>query len=85
MDKTMADKLMYIPNEDTQIIHCVDYNQWLKRLDTQLNEPIYQSSIKVHKVVKLTIKKYYYTTLGTSVINSPMFPPSLPGFAELQI
>ena len=37
----MADKLM-IPNDnndDTQITHSVDYNKWLKRLDTELNEP----------------------------------------------
>ena len=30
----------------------VDYNQWLKRLDNQLNEPTKQKSIKVPKVVK---------------------------------
>ena len=35
----MADKLMYIPNDDTKIPPSVDYNQWLKSLDTQLNEP----------------------------------------------
>ena len=39
----MADKLMYIPNSDTQI---VDYNKWLKRLDTPLDEPTNQRSIK---------------------------------------
>ena len=32
----MADKLMYIFNDDTQ--NSVDYNLWLKRLDTQLNK-----------------------------------------------
>ena len=36
-DKTMANTLMYIPNNDTQITPSVDYNQLLKRLDTQLN------------------------------------------------
>ena len=40
-DKTMADKLMYIPNDIYYIIHkitpYVDYNQLLKRLDTQIN------------------------------------------------
>ena len=35
----------------------VDYNQLLKRLDTQLNEPTNQNSIKVPKVGKLTNKK----------------------------
>ena len=35
----------------------VDYNKWLRRLDTQLNEPNNQNSIKVPKVVKPTNKK----------------------------
>ena len=38
-DKTMADKLMYIPNDKTQTYL---FNQWLKSLDTQLNEPTNQ-------------------------------------------
>ena len=38
-DKTMAYKLMYIPNDVTKIIPSVDYNQWLKRLNTQLDKP----------------------------------------------
>ena len=36
----MADELMYIPNDDTQITPFVDYHYWLKRWDTQLYEPI---------------------------------------------
>ena len=51
-DKTVADKLIYIPNYDTQNTPSVDYNKWLKRLDTTN-----QNSIKVPKVVKLTYKK----------------------------
>ena len=54
----MADKLMYIPNVD--ILHItisVNYNFYLKRLDTQLNEPTNQNSILVPKVVKPTNKK----------------------------
>ena len=31
---TMSNKLMYIPNADTQNNPSVDYNNWLKRLDT---------------------------------------------------
>ena len=33
----MAGKLMYNPNNDTQnlIIPSVDYNKWLKRVDTR--------------------------------------------------
>ena len=53
----MADKLMYIPNDNTQNYPSVDYDQWLKRWTTQLNEPAYKNSIKVPKVVKATNKK----------------------------
>ena len=35
----------------------VDYNQWLKRMGTQLNKPTNQTSIKVPKFVKPTNKK----------------------------
>ena len=34
-----------------------DYNQWLKRLNTELNEPTNKKSRKVTKVVKPTNKK----------------------------
>ena len=34
----MVDKLIYIPNDDTQNYPFVDYNYRLKHLDTQLNE-----------------------------------------------
>ena len=40
-----------------KIIPSVDYNQWLERLDTQLNEPTNQNSKKFPKVVKPTNKK----------------------------
>ena len=52
-----------------KITPSVDYNHWLKRLDTQ-------NLINLAKVVMPTIKKRYHKTFGTSVINSPMFPPS---------
>ena len=48
----MADKFMYIPNDDTQSTLSVDEDKWLKRLNNQLNEPTNQNSIKVPKVVK---------------------------------
>ena len=35
----------------------VDYNYWLKRLDTHINEPTNQNSIKNTKVAKPTNKK----------------------------
>ena len=67
-------KLMYIFNDNTP---SVDYNQWLKHLDTHFNELTNQNSINAPKVVKPTIRKLYYKTLGTSVINSPISPISL--------
>ena len=33
----MADKLLFIPDDDTQIHSFLDYNYWLKRMDTQIN------------------------------------------------
>ena len=71
----MANKLMHIPNDDTQnyafcrlqlVVETLD-------MDTLLIEPTNQTKIKVPKVVKPTFKK----TLGTSVINSQISPPSL--------
>ena len=53
----MAEKIMYIPMMIHKIAPTVDYNLWLKRLDTQLNEPSNQDSIKVPKVVKPMNKK----------------------------
>ena len=46
--------MMYILNNDTQITPSEDYNYWLKRLDTQLNE---LTNKKVTKVVEPTNKK----------------------------
>ena len=73
----MADKLMYIPNDDTQ-------NYSLRRLQLMvemfkhiLNESTNQNSVKAAKLVSQRIGKRYCKTLGTSVINSPMSPPSL--------
>ena len=53
----MADKLMCIPIMIHKINPSVDYNEWLKRLDTQLNETSNQNSIIVPKVDKPTNKK----------------------------
>ena len=54
----MSEKFMYIL---AMIIHkilfFVDYNKWLKRLDTQLNNPTNQNLIKDPKVVEPTNKK----------------------------
>ena len=49
-----------------KITTSVDYNKWLKRLDTQLNQPTNQNSIKVPKVVKQTNKKTLLYDFGDS-------------------
>ena len=52
----MANKLMYIPNDNEQNYSFFSYNYKLKHLDTQVNEPFYQNSIKV---IKVGIKKLW--------------------------
>ena len=44
-------------NMKHKIIHSVDYNWWLKRLDTQLNETTNQNYIKVPRIAKSKNKK----------------------------
>ena len=66
MDKTMADKLIYIPNNDT------------KKLRFSVN----QNSQRSPKLLSERIRKHYYKTLGTSVINSPLSPLSLEKLPE---
>ena len=46
-----------------KITPSVDYNYWLKRLDTQFNKPTIQKSLKVPKVVKPTNKKTLLLTV----------------------
>ena len=53
----MVDNLIDIPNNDIQISPLVDYNYWLKRVNTQLNELTNTNSIKVPIVNKPTDKK----------------------------
>ena len=49
----------------------VDYNQWLERLDTQLNKPSNQNSSKVPKVIKSMSKK---TLLYNQCTKQPIVP-----------
>ena len=63
----MAEKLLYIPNDDSQ-----NNNQWLKCLDTKNNDQTNQNLIKVPKFVKSMNQKTFTKTLGTSVIRSKM-------------
>ena len=60
---------MSIPNHE-KITPFVNYNQWLKRLDPQLNKPTIQNLLKVPKVVKLTNKKMLLQNFGD--LNCPM-------------
>ena len=56
-DRTMADKCCIYPMMLHKITSSVNYNQLLKRFDTQINEPTNQNSTKVPKVVKVTKNK----------------------------
>ena len=52
----MVDKSINLPNDETQ--NCLFFRlQWLKRLDTQRNEPTNQNLINVPKVLMPTNKK----------------------------
>ena len=48
---SIGDKLMYIPNDDTQNCACCRLQLLVKSLDTQLNKPTNQNPIKISKVV----------------------------------
>ena len=73
----MADKLIYIPNDYTQITSFLDLIYCLKRLNTQLDKPTNRNSEKKSPKMLSQIRKRYYKSLGTSVINSPLSPLSL--------
>ena len=63
-------------DNDTYNYHISRLKLAVETLDTQINQPTNQNAIKVSKVVKPSNKKQYHKTLGTSVINSPISPPS---------
>ena len=56
------------------VYQCKSVNQWLERLNTQLNDPTNQSSLKSPKMLSQQRRKRYYKTLGTGVINSSLSP-----------
>ena len=62
----MADKLMSSPIMIHEITPSVDKNSWFKCLNISLYEPTNQKTLKVHKVVKPTIRKRCNKTLETS-------------------
>ena len=70
----MADKLKDIPNAYTQNYTIM---QLVVETFEQHNEPTNQDSLKFPRLLSQRIRKRYCKTLRTSVINSPMIPPSL--------
>ena len=68
----MADKLVYIPNDDTQNYHFCILHQEVETFDINyMNQPI-TIQWKSPRLLSQRIRKCYYKTLGTSVINIPM-------------
>ena len=71
----MADKFMYIPNDDNQNYPFCRLQ--LKRLETQINEPTNQNSIEVPKLLTPTNKKTLSYNFGDYFKHPNV--PSLPG------
>ena len=71
----MVNKLMYIPNEDTQNYPLCRLQLGVETLDTNKSNLIKSPQGKVDNQ---RIGKRYYNTLGTSVKNSQVAPSSLP-------
>ena len=74
----MSYKLMYAPNDDTQnspVDYISSWNVWTFNIYELTNQ-------KSPKLLTQRIRKLYYKTLGTSVLNSPM-SPSLSGWPQL--
>ena len=74
----MADKLMNITNNKTSnypLLYITNsgWNVWTLYL-MKKND---QNLLKSPKLISQRIRKCYYKTLGTSVINSPMSPSSM--------
>ena len=72
----MADKMLYIPNDDKQNAPFCRLQLIVQTFGHSINKPANQNSIKIPKLLGQRIRKHY-KTLGTSVINSPMSPASL--------
>ena len=65
----MDDKLMFISNVNKQNSPSVYKSSWLKAIEQS-------KEIKILKFIKFFFR-FGCETLGTTVINSPMSPPSL--------
>ena len=69
----MADKLMYIPNNDTRNYPFCGLQLMVETFRHSTN----QNSLKSPKLLIQRIRKSYNKTLETSAINSPLSPLSL--------
>ena len=69
----MVNKLMYISNDDTQNYFCI-LKLVVETLNTKLNKSTKSKFTNVLKVVDQRIRKRYYKTLWTCVIDSPFSP-----------
>ena len=69
--------MLYTLNCEKENYPSVDYNYWLKSLETACLKPTNQYFIKVPKVLSQLQKEQGFKTLGTGIIFSPMFPLSL--------
>ena len=73
MDETMTDKLMYIPNDDTQNFPLCGFQLVFETLWT--NHSTFNDSPQSY--LTNCIRKCNYKTLETSIKNIPMSPSSL--------
>ena len=73
MDKTIADKLIYNPNDNTHNYPFCGFNLLVKIFGHSTKET---NQSKFNKSYQ-RLRKHYNKTLGTSVINSLMSPPSM--------
>ena len=62
----MADKILYIPNDDTQNEPAFRLQLVFETcLPTELNKPTNQTQLKNPRLLSQRIRKLYYKTLGT--------------------
>ena len=73
----MANKLMYILNDNTQKYPFCRVKLVVETFEQSTYEQTNQNPLKPPKWVSQRIGKCYYKTLGTSVINSPLSSRSL--------
>ena len=78
-DKTIGDKLTYIPNDDKQIYSSHKLISSVEKLDTTTLEPSKQNLIRVPRVYEPTnkIKWSNHFSYRCKLIKSQKSPPSL--------